>query len=101
MKSVEYMPVLLVFSLFVNGCVWFAFALLVTDIFVVVSVIVVSLSLQMKDSMETGDIPLPYVNAGAKCIRDNTRSHTVLRLFDVQKLATCGERAGGVGRRLF
>ncbi|KAI3715553.1 hypothetical protein L6452_22539 [Arctium lappa] len=35
-KSVEYMPVLLVFSLFLNGCVWFAFALLVTDIFVVV-----------------------------------------------------------------
>ncbi|KAK9080749.1 hypothetical protein SSX86_000507 [Deinandra increscens subsp. villosa] len=35
-KSVEFMPILLVFSLFVNGCVWFTFALLVTDIFVLV-----------------------------------------------------------------
>ncbi|KAI3703489.1 hypothetical protein L1987_73602 [Smallanthus sonchifolius] len=35
-KSVEYMPILLVFSLFLNGCVWFTFALMVTDIFVIV-----------------------------------------------------------------
>ncbi|KAI3815482.1 hypothetical protein L1987_15151 [Smallanthus sonchifolius] len=35
-KSVEYMSILLVFSLFLNGCVWFTFALLVTDIFVIV-----------------------------------------------------------------
>ncbi|KAL4588395.1 hypothetical protein LXL04_001279 [Taraxacum kok-saghyz] len=35
-KSVEYMPILLVFSLFVNGCVWLTFALLVTDVFVLV-----------------------------------------------------------------
>ncbi|KAL8257545.1 hypothetical protein R6Q59_029586 [Mikania micrantha] len=35
-KSVKYMPILLVFSLFLNGCVWFTFALLVTDIFIIV-----------------------------------------------------------------
>ncbi|KAJ0442892.1 putative SWEET sugar transporter [Helianthus annuus] len=35
-KSVEYMPILLVSSLFLNGCVWLTFALLVTDIFVLV-----------------------------------------------------------------
>ncbi|GJS98471.1 bidirectional sugar transporter SWEET16-like protein [Tanacetum coccineum] len=35
-KSVEYMPILLVFFLFLNGCVWFTFALLVTDAFVMV-----------------------------------------------------------------
>ncbi|XP_076915133.1 bidirectional sugar transporter SWEET16-like [Bidens hawaiensis] len=35
-KSVEYMPILLVFALFLNGCVWLTFALLVTDIFVIV-----------------------------------------------------------------
>ncbi|PWA55129.1 SWEET sugar transporter [Artemisia annua] len=35
-KSVEYMPILLVFFLFLNGCAWFTFALLVTDIFVMV-----------------------------------------------------------------
>ncbi|KAI3788808.1 hypothetical protein L2E82_01586 [Cichorium intybus] len=35
-KSVEYMPILLVLSLFVNGCVWLTFAILVTDVFVLV-----------------------------------------------------------------
>ncbi|KAI3525677.1 hypothetical protein L1887_04657 [Cichorium endivia] len=41
-KSVEYMPILLVFSLFVNGCVWLTFAILVTDVFVLVSVLDIS-----------------------------------------------------------
>ncbi|KAK1414801.1 hypothetical protein QVD17_30560 [Tagetes erecta] len=35
-KSVEYMPILLVLSLFLNGCVWLTFALLVKDIYVIV-----------------------------------------------------------------
>lgn len=52
-KSVEYMPILLVFFLFLNGCVWFTFALLVTDIFVMVSVLgILSFVFMKKDGQQ-------------------------------------------------
>ncbi|GKA32657.1 bidirectional sugar transporter SWEET16-like protein [Tanacetum coccineum] len=70
-KSVEHMPILLVFFLFLNGCVWFTFALLVTDTFV----------------------------HGAKCIRNIVRSNTIHSFSDTQKLDTsCHERDGKANR---